>query len=118
MEYIVGLETEFPGVDFVVLKGGQVIGIDMESVMLYQSKEQWLDGRDVPAPCIIKREDASKSFDQETFDKAVEDAVNTFWLSVCPHYPHIKSGDMAPEQELAFKQACETAIKQWVRNNE
>ena len=53
MVEIIGIETVFPGIDYVTLRGGQVVGIDKESVCLYHNEEaaQKCDSSD----CISRR---------------------------------------------------------------
>lgn len=50
-------------------------------------------------------------------EQALYDAGIEFWRSIADSYPGIKTGDMSPRETELFEDACESAVRAWVRNN-
>lgn len=48
------------------------------------------------------------------FSIAVDEARQAFWSKISESYPEIKSGDIPPEAEIAFDDACDRAVNVWL----
>lgn len=113
MVEIIGIDTVFPGIDYVTLRGGQVIGIDKEQVCLYHSQEA-ADKSD-STECM-NRHIKNPEMDDKIHE-AVDYASNLFWGEVAGRFGQIKSGDLAPEHDIRFKEEMLKVVKAWLRTN-
>jgi hypothetical protein len=50
-------------------------------------------------------------------ESLLREADDAFWEVVARRFPSAKTGDLSPLTTLAFHQAAEAAIREWVRNN-
>jgi hypothetical protein len=53
----------------------------------------------------------------DKLDALVNDAIDAMFVPVAKAFPEITSGDFAPDQEFALREAVREAIMCWVANN-
>jgi hypothetical protein len=71
---------------------------------------------DEKGPALRIKEDTRMDEDRY-MEMVLARGLHEFWNVVAKAYPLCKTGDMAPDQEIALEQASRDAIMQWIRNN-
>lgn len=62
-------------------------------------------------------DDDSEAPPSRPFELILDDARKAFWAAIARAYPTISSGDFPAEAELAFEDACKTAVRTWLDAN-
>ena len=57
------------------------------------------------------------NFDAVKLRSVTDKAMAVFWSAVAESYPGIKTGDLAPDQQLKFEEACAEVVNAWKREN-
>lgn len=61
--------------------------------------------------------DTTPAFAVSDVTALAQKAQDAFWAVIVRQFPQARYGDLSPERTIAFNQAAETAIKEWIRNN-
>ena len=54
---------------------------------------------------------------ETTQDQLIKKAEDAFWQVIVDHYPQAKHGDLSPERTVAFSNAAEESVNEWIQNN-
>ena len=54
---------------------------------------------------------------EQRLENALDDAEFAFWEVVAESFSEAQGGDFPPEASMAFREACEDAIKTWLSFN-
>ncbi|MCK9985382.1 MAG: hypothetical protein AzoDbin1_01854 [Azoarcus sp.] len=96
------------------IKAGNLSGSDRnESSAFYFDVTDQVPDNELPAG----GDDDSEAPPSRPFELILDDARKAFWAAIARAYPTISSGDFPAEAELAFEDACKTAVRTWLDAN-
>lgn len=123
--YVESVDTHHSGggsmVDLIYLKSGLLLVLNDEIVAAYRNDRAFqLDEAPIGAIetfDINEPPQTSKKDSGDNIEKAVNKALNEFWIDIAASFPDCKSGDLPPAFDLALERTAIDAVEKWVELN-